>query len=176
MANNKVVLANGTVLLDLTGDTVDAEHLMQGYTAHDKSGAAIVGTASGGGGGVPLPSPVTAGDTPVYFSNQLYNAKSRSQQTAYSWQCEKAGTYRIKTVGCASNRLYGKAWIYVNNTQKITGSFETTDYSTVYWMPIQGDVALNAGDTVTLQYNPNSTSYGMTFRSFAVCINWNNTF
>lgn len=48
MANNKVQLADGTVLLDLTGDTVDAAHLMQGYTAHDKSGAAIVGTATGG--------------------------------------------------------------------------------------------------------------------------------
>ena len=46
MANNKIQLANGTVLLDLTSDTVDAAHLALGYTAHDKSGAAITGTAS----------------------------------------------------------------------------------------------------------------------------------
>lgn len=52
MANahaNKVVI-NGVTKIDLTGDTVDAEHLMQGYTAHDKAGALIVGTATGGGG------------------------------------------------------------------------------------------------------------------------------
>ena len=47
--NNKVVLSDGTVLIDLTADTVDAEHLLQGYTAHDKSGKAIIGIASGGG-------------------------------------------------------------------------------------------------------------------------------
>ena len=50
MANNKVQLANGLVLIDLTSDTVDAAHLAQGYTAHDASGAAITGTMSGGGG------------------------------------------------------------------------------------------------------------------------------
>lgn len=44
MANSKVELANGTVLIDISEDTVDAEHLVQGYTAHDSSGAAIVGT------------------------------------------------------------------------------------------------------------------------------------
>ena len=46
MANNKIQLADGTVLLDLTNDTVDAAHLAAGYTTHDKSGTAITGTAS----------------------------------------------------------------------------------------------------------------------------------
>jgi hypothetical protein len=35
--------------MDISSDTVDAEHLMQGYTAHDASGNKIVGTASGSG-------------------------------------------------------------------------------------------------------------------------------
>lgn len=39
---NKVVYGNDT-LIDLTSDTVTASTLMQGYTAHDKSGARIVG-------------------------------------------------------------------------------------------------------------------------------------
>lgn len=42
--NNKVVLADGTVLIDLTADTVDAAHLLSGYTAHGASGAQITGT------------------------------------------------------------------------------------------------------------------------------------
>lgn len=50
MAVNKVVYGT-TVLVDLTEDTVTAATLMQGYTAHDKSGALITGTATGGGGG-----------------------------------------------------------------------------------------------------------------------------
>ena len=40
---NKVALANGTVLIDLTSDTVKAESLLSGVTAHDKSGAEITG-------------------------------------------------------------------------------------------------------------------------------------
>ena len=43
MAVNKVVYGSN-VLIDLTGDTVTADKLAQGYTAHDKSGAAITGT------------------------------------------------------------------------------------------------------------------------------------
>lgn len=40
---NKVIY-NGTVLIDLTADTVTAEKILTTYTAHDKSGNAITGT------------------------------------------------------------------------------------------------------------------------------------
>ena len=42
--NSKVVLKDGTVLMDLTADTITADKLAQGVTAHDKSGAPITGT------------------------------------------------------------------------------------------------------------------------------------
>lgn len=42
MAISKVVYGT-TVLVDLTPDTVDAEHLAKGYTAHDAGGNLIVG-------------------------------------------------------------------------------------------------------------------------------------
>lgn len=42
--NNKIVLASGEVLIDLTGDTVDAAHVLDGFTFHDKSGAPVTGT------------------------------------------------------------------------------------------------------------------------------------
>lgn len=44
--NSKVVLADGTVLMDLTGDTVDAAHLLAPYTAHGKDGAPITGSCT----------------------------------------------------------------------------------------------------------------------------------
>ena len=40
---NKVV-ANGSTIMDISADTVDAAHLAQGYTAHGASGAPITGT------------------------------------------------------------------------------------------------------------------------------------
>lgn len=45
MAVNKVILGADTVI-DLTEDTVEAEYLLEGYTAHDKSGDIITGTLS----------------------------------------------------------------------------------------------------------------------------------
>lgn len=42
---NKVIV-NGRTKMDLTSDTVDAAHLLSGYTAHDKSGAPIEGTCT----------------------------------------------------------------------------------------------------------------------------------
>ena len=44
--NNKVVLASGEVLIDLTGDTVEAAHVLDGFTFHDKSGAPVTGTCT----------------------------------------------------------------------------------------------------------------------------------
>ena len=42
--NNKVVLSDGTVLIDLTMDDVKAEHVKKGIKFHDKTGAEKTGT------------------------------------------------------------------------------------------------------------------------------------
>lgn len=42
--NNKVVLSDGTVLIDLSSDSITADKLALNVTAHDKSGAPITGT------------------------------------------------------------------------------------------------------------------------------------
>lgn len=49
MANeyvSKVVLSNGTTIMDLTGDTITAADLLEGVTAHGKDGAPITGTCT----------------------------------------------------------------------------------------------------------------------------------
>lgn len=51
MANNPYVnkvVKEGTTLIDISSDTVSPSSLAQGYTAHDASGAQIVGTMTGG--------------------------------------------------------------------------------------------------------------------------------
>lgn len=40
------VVVNGEAIIDLTADTVDAAHLLTGYTAHDKKGAPITGACT----------------------------------------------------------------------------------------------------------------------------------
>lgn len=44
--DSKVVLSDGTVLIDLTADTVTADKLAAGITAHGKDGAPITGTST----------------------------------------------------------------------------------------------------------------------------------
>ena len=56
------------MLIDLTGDTVDAEHLAEGYTAHDKSGTYIIGTMTSGGG--------TSGEEYVRWCGKLSSCSS----------------------------------------------------------------------------------------------------
>jgi len=46
MANNKVQLADGTTLIDLTEDTVTADDLLLGVTAHARNGEKITGVCS----------------------------------------------------------------------------------------------------------------------------------
>lgn len=46
MANSKIVLGNGEVLMDLTADTVKADKLLKGYTAHGADGEVMTGTCT----------------------------------------------------------------------------------------------------------------------------------
>lgn len=46
MATNKVVLANGETLIDLSNDSITPRTMAAGTTAHDSTGALIVGTAT----------------------------------------------------------------------------------------------------------------------------------
>lgn len=46
MANNKVELSTGEVLIDLTSDTVTASNLLAGETAHNRSGEPVTGTVN----------------------------------------------------------------------------------------------------------------------------------
>lgn len=73
MANNKVQLSDGTVLLDLTGDTVTPENLLSGATAHNAAGEQIVGAATAGGGITNFPTieEVKANWTAVDLTNDF---------------------------------------------------------------------------------------------------------
>ena len=48
MANNKVQLSNGTVLLDVSSDSVTPDKMVSGTTANNAAGERITGTISNG--------------------------------------------------------------------------------------------------------------------------------
>lgn len=49
MAVSKIVLADGRTLIDLTGDTVTADMVVQGHTGHLANGDQFVGTMPNNG-------------------------------------------------------------------------------------------------------------------------------
>lgn len=64
--NNKVVLSDGTVLIDLTMDDVKPEHVQNGIKFHDKTGAEKTGTNTktvDASGVTAEPAEVLAGET-----------------------------------------------------------------------------------------------------------------
>lgn len=68
MANNKVMLSDGTVLIDLSQDTVtSANDIVSGKVGHLADGTQVTGTASGGGGG---------SGTLLITANGLYNVSA----------------------------------------------------------------------------------------------------
>lgn len=55
MANNKVQLADGTVLMDLTDDTVSEQTLLAGIKAHAANGEPITGVVNLANAGTAVP-------------------------------------------------------------------------------------------------------------------------
>lgn len=171
---NKVIY-DGNTLIDLTADTVDASHLAQGYTAHDKSGATITGTMSGGGG-IPEPNPITAGNTPVYSVYETVIATGTTAKTAYSYTVKKAGTYRIKASFTASNKDT-TAQIRVNNVSKKGATWtQSGSLSNNFHCDLSVDVSMSVGDVVTCYLLAGSTRRGVEAHAMDVCINWDTGF
>ena len=102
MAINKVV-HGGKTLIDLTSDTVDASHLVKGYTAHNKAGVAITGTV------------------PIQAAKSI--TPSTNDQTAVS-----AGTYcsGAITVNAMPTATQATPTISINSTGLITASSTQT--------------------------------------------------
>lgn len=95
--NSKIVLASGEVLMDLTSDTVDAAHLLSGYTAHGANGAPITGTCvydSDTSDDTLLVSEAIAGKT-FHARGTAYTGTMTNNGAVSGTISTKAGTYTV---------------------------------------------------------------------------------
>lgn len=167
MANaNKVVLNRPDgeeVLVDLTGDSVTPETLGKGVTAHDKTGAPIVGTMESGGG-----APVEEKDVNFYdydgtllYSYTIEEAQAltelpqlpdRSNEgltcQRWNWTVDDIHGIESESIGADIGAVY-----------------TTTDGKTHFHVGIEKDgleVTLNFTGTVTVEWGDGNTSSSVT--------------
>jgi len=95
--NSKIVLATGEVLIDLTGDTVTAEKMLKGTTAHDKSGKPVTGSCtydSDTSGDSAAVDDVLEGET-FHARGQTYTGTMKNNGAVSGTISTKAGVYTI---------------------------------------------------------------------------------
>lgn len=83
MGVNKVDLANGETLIDLTSDTVTPHTLAKGVTAHNSKGEQIIGNLNPEGGGSGGIIDVTELPTSNIDENAVYRVTSKEASTLY---------------------------------------------------------------------------------------------
>ncbi len=98
MAVNKVVYGT-TVLVDLTEDTVTADKLLKGATAHDASGEQITGTMDAGSGG--------SSDNNV----EAYHITSASAKLNF----KRTGTVKVWGYGTATSGYSTSVYAFVGD-------------------------------------------------------------
>ena len=97
MPVSKVVL-NNVVKLDLTADTVTAETLAEGVTAHDASGAQIVGTMQSGGGGLSWVTVASELPNPMYLLGDVNRDGGLTTDDAMAVTNYSSGPYDLDSV------------------------------------------------------------------------------
>ena len=137
MAVNKVIYS-GDALIDLTGDTVTADKLLAGYTAHDKSGALITGTLDPYKPEILITTNTTAVSMTVgnlSASPPAYLQPTYHEDTVWMYEVPSYGTWTV----IASSMFGNITQQVVVDTVKIyrVDITATFDFSAASWSNIQ---------------------------------------
>lgn len=165
---NKVVFGDQT-LLDLTSDTVTPSVLMEGYTAHDKSGALIIGTATGGGTGA-----ISVVDTTDTHGGTIrtITAVDISDTTAVANDVAQGKYFYTadgtKTAGTSSGGGGGDNWSWMgkNPTKVATSLSEKVflkDSAFATWTPTTTNTTIVTGENLN-GYTANLDDYDYVVR------------
>lgn len=155
MAINKVTLGENT-LIDLSGDTVSADKLAEGYTAHDKTGNPITGTMTAGGISI-------NGRTETRYANGNISAGDFVSSLPYSHSVDVEGEYNFgDKILIAGTHFKDDIYAFVFYQPIFSSSHKVP--VTVQLYKMQGGVPVQAGTAYTFQIKPDffTTLYGTT--------------
>lgn len=119
MAYNKFITTDGLVLLDLTADTVTANKLPKGITAHDRSGTPIIGTVEVNSA-IPIEVSTEAEMTVLLESGEIggvykYTGTTGTYENGALYVLEESVDTYIQIGGSTTdtidlNQYYGQTW------------------------------------------------------------------
>ena len=149
--------------------TTNGTHDVKNYAS------AVVNVSSSGGGGITIPSTITAGDTPVLFSSTMAHTCTSTSATAtgISITVPRAGTYRFK-FSCARTNTSGTwtAQLYKNGSAVSNATATWSSYQGSY----SGDIQCAANDKIEIYAKSRGTSYRLITGQLIACINWDTGF
>lgn len=149
MANNKVQLSNGTVLIDITPTTATASDVASGKVFFTADGTQTTGTASGGAS---MNVQIAAGVNRI--ASTSYTAVSGQELTV-----AVTGTYDVYWVGYRSSTSgTSGSRLYIDGTAYGTASTTFTNHGQAIHLT---NVSLTKNDVVTVRARSRSTSYYM---------------
>lgn len=176
---NKVVYGSST-LIDLTADTVTPEALMQGYTAHDASGAVITGTYVAPTFTTQAKSvtPTTAAQTvtPDTGFDGLSSVTVAAMPTGTSWELISSTTLTVSTtstsvqnagtvaLGSAAATKDAIIWVHIRDTEgPRAGCFYGSDAIFVNALKANGSTsAFTMPGVESIRYTTSNTYAGFT--------------
>lgn len=161
MAVNRVDY-NGNTLIDLTNDTVNAENLMTGYTAHDKSGAIITGTLDPYKPEILVVVNVAATVVVVDSSAGVSLQPSYHEDNVWMYEIPYYGTWAVgvsSMFGNTSQNVVVDTVKIYKVEANIASSFEESSWATIQYATKNGYASglWQVGDTKTYQDTSGNT-------------------
>ena len=160
---NKVVY-NDNVLIDLTADTVDAENLMTGYTAHDKSGTLITGTLDPYKPEILVVVNVAATVSVVVgdSSASVWLQPSYHEDNVWMYEIPYYGTWQVgvsSVFGNASQNVVVDTVKIYKVEANMASSFEESSWAAIQYATKNGSASglWQVGDTKTYQDTSGNT-------------------
>lgn len=165
MAVNKVEYG-GSTLIDLTSDTVTADNLLSGYTAHDKSGTLITGTLDPYkpeilvvvNAAATVSVSVVVGDS----SAGVYLQPSYHEDNVWMYEIPYYGTWQVgvsSMFGNTSQNVVVDTVKIYKVEANIASSFEESSWATIQYATKNGYASglWQVGDTKTYQDTSGNT-------------------
>jgi len=148
----------GDTLIDLTEDTVTAETLLSGYTAHGADGELVTGTAEAGGGIKVTTKSLTSNATSIAFTG--LPAQPKAFMLIATTQITLATTYYVTAVSFGGATTYGT---YVRKGSGSSSAYHYASSSYFSWTYEDGTLTIRTQSSTYGGYFKSSVTYRLTY-------------